>query len=162
MKATGHYWCALHDHLRRHGRVVVALNPIQTAQQAKKGIRKRKTGKIDARHIATLIKSGEYQPAVIPDDCAMTARQLTRLCYALGRHRDRVKKLIQSRLLPVLPEFESYVSNPFGVTARALPRAAPTPCDLLKIDPEALTELVPKSCRHRLGSQLAQRIRHTA
>lgn len=47
MEATGHYWHSLHDFLIREGYDVAVLNPIQTAQQAKKGIRKRKTDKIE-------------------------------------------------------------------------------------------------------------------
>src|SRR5947207_14222452 len=40
MEATGHYWYSLHEYLVRRGWTVVVLNPIQTAQQVKKGIRK--------------------------------------------------------------------------------------------------------------------------
>jgi transposase len=39
MEATGHYWYSLHDFLVRQGYPVAVLNPIQTAQQARKGIR---------------------------------------------------------------------------------------------------------------------------
>ena len=55
MEATGHYWYGLHDFLARNGYRVVVLNPIQTAMQAKKGIRKCKTDRIDRvpyRHAA--------------------------------------------------------------------------------------------------------------
>ncbi len=46
MEATGHYWYGLRDFLVEHRYDVAVLNPIQTAQQAKKGIRKSKTDKI--------------------------------------------------------------------------------------------------------------------
>ena len=66
MEATGHYWYSLHDFLARHRYHVVVLNPIQTAKQVKKGIRKSKTDKIDAHHIAVLLKNGEHRPGPGP------------------------------------------------------------------------------------------------
>ena len=55
MEATGHYWYSLHDFLTCKGYQVAVLNPIQTALQAKQAIRKCKTDKYDAFHIANLI-----------------------------------------------------------------------------------------------------------
>jgi transposase len=83
LEATGHYWYSLHDFLTRHGYRVAVLNPIQTAQQAKKGIRTAKTDKIDTEPIAVVIKNGDYRPAIIPGELAYTCRQLTRLRYGL-------------------------------------------------------------------------------
>ena len=92
MEATGHYWFGLHDFLRRHGYRVVVLNPIQTAQQAKNGIRKRKTDKIDAHHIATLLRNGEGRAALVPGELAMTCRQLTRLRHAMVKQGSQIKQ----------------------------------------------------------------------
>ena len=94
MEATAHYWYGLHDFLRRQGYQVAVLNPIQTAQQAKKNIRKCKTDKVDAIHIATLIKNGDYKAALIPSELAMTCRQLSRLRYRLVEQRARLKQFI--------------------------------------------------------------------
>ncbi len=77
MEATGHYWYSLHDFLVGQGYQVSVLNPIQTKMQAKKGIRKTKTDKIDARHIATLLKNDERRAALVPGEMAMSCRQLT-------------------------------------------------------------------------------------
>ena len=159
MEATGHYWYSLHDFLQRHGYHVVVVNPIQTAQQAKKGIRKRKTDKIDARHIATLIKNGEHRPTIIPGEPAMTCRQLTRLRYSMVRQRARIKQWIHSRLHTVWPEFESSFADPLSITARALLRAAPTPEDLMAMTLDELAQLLRKASRGRLGAERAQRIR---
>jgi transposase len=96
MEATAHYWYSLHDDLTRQGYHVAVLNPIQTAQQAKKAIRKCKTDKVDARHIATLIKNGDYKPALVPGPLAMTCRQLTRLRMRLIQQNAMLKQLIWS------------------------------------------------------------------
>ena len=114
MEATGHYWYALHDHLIEQGYDVAVLNPIQTKQQAKKDIRKRKADRIDARHIAMLIKNGEYKRALVPGPFALTCRQLTRQRHALVRRITRIKRLFWARLTPVWPEYEPRFTHAFG------------------------------------------------
>ncbi|KPK48697.1 MAG: hypothetical protein AMK72_06290 [Planctomycetes bacterium SM23_25] len=162
MEATGHYWHCLHDFLCRCGYDVVLLNPIQTAQQAKMGIRKTKTDKISARHIATLIRNGQHRPAQVPGELATTCRLTTRTRYALLTHQRRTKQLIRSRLHPAWPEYETYFRDPFCATSRKLLQAAPTPEDLLAIPPQELTDLLQKTSRGKLGAALAQRIRASA
>jgi transposase len=159
MEATGHYWYALHDQLHRWGYTQQVLNPLQSAQQIKNAIRKRKSDPSDAGHIATLVKNGEGKPALVPDDLAMTCRQLTRLWYALGKQRTRIKQLIHARLECVWPEFETYLANPFCTTGRTLLRVAPTPEDLLAMNHETLVELIKKASRQRLGPGTAEHIR---
>jgi len=158
MEATGHYWYALHDHLTRLGRTVVVLNPLQTAQQAKKQIRKTKTDKVDAGHIATLLKNGDFKPALIPGELGMTCRQLARLWHALRQQRARVKQLIQAKLECIWPEFETHFTNPLCATACAILRVAPAPQHLLAMPQEALVQLIEKTSRKRLGANLAQRL----
>jgi transposase len=162
MEATGHYWYALQDFLNRHRYEVAVLNPIQTAQQGIKGIRKRKTDKIDARHIAQLLRNGEHKPALVPGDFAMTSRQLTRLRYRLIHQGAQLKQLLWSRLYPVWPEYETLFADPFGKTGRKLLRVAPTPQDLLAMAPKELTELVCKTSRGKHGPRKANEIRQSA
>ena len=162
MEATGHYWYPLHDFLTRRGYSVAVLNPIQTAQQARKAIRKSKTDKVDARHIAMLLKNGEHRPAHLPGERAMTCRQLTRLDYALAKQSARTKQLLRSRLHPVWPEFDTLFADPWCATAQALLRAAPTPQDVLAAHPEELTELLRKTSRGRVGPDRATRILQSA
>lgn len=162
MEATGHYWYALHDALQRSGYDCAVVNPLQTAQQAKKAIRKTKTDRVDARHIATLIKNGDYRRALVPDDFAMTCRQTTRLCSALRKQRAQVKQLIRSRLVPVWPEYESYFADTFCATSQALLAVACTPRDFLALDPDLVTQLVRRTSRGRLGPALVERVRQSA
>lgn len=162
MEATGHYWYSLHDFLTRNGYRVVVLNPIQTAQQAAKGIRKAKTDTIDAYHIAVLLKNGEYRPALVPGELAMTCRQVTRLRYSLIRQASRVKQLIWSRLHPAWPEYEGLFADPFGPTGRALLAAAPTPADLLALPVETLTQMIGHASRHKFGPRKVAQLRAAA
>ncbi|MBD3404243.1 IS110 family transposase [candidate division GN15 bacterium] len=162
MEATGYYWYALRDFLVARGYEVAVMNPIQTHQQAKKGIRKSKTDKIDARHIATLIKNGEHRPALIPGNFAMTCRQLTRLRYRTVGNISRLKLLVWSRLGPVWPEYETLFGNSFCKTSRRLLLTAPTPDDVLAMDRDELAELVYKTSRGRYRPALADRIRESA
>jgi transposase len=162
MEATGHYWYGLHDFLVEHRYDVAVLNPIQTAQQAKKGIRKSKTDKIDAGHIATLIKNGEHRPALVPGELAMTCRQLTRLRYAMTRQGVRIKQLLWSRLHPVWPEYEALFATPFCATGRKLLATAPTPHDVLAMDQQELTELIRKTSRGKYGPAQVAKIQKAA
>lgn len=162
MEATGHYWYSLHDFLARQGYPVVVLNPIQTAQQARKGIRKCQTDKIDARHIATLVKNGEHRPALVPGELATTCRQLTRLRYTLIHQTARIKQTLWSRLHPVWPEFESLFKDPLGKTGRKLLMHAPTPVDVLSLPEQEVVELLQKTSRGKFGSAQAAKVRQAA
>jgi transposase len=162
MEATGHYWYSLRDFLVDQGYEVAVLNPIQTAQQAKKGIRKSKTDKIDAGHIAALIKNGEHRPALVPGELAMTCRHLTRLRYAMTRHGARIKQQLWARLHPVWPEYESLFATPFCATGRKLLTAAPTPHDVLAMDQQELVELIRKTSRGKYGPTQAGKVRQAA
>ena len=162
MEATGHYWFGLHDFLVAEGYRVAVLNPIQTAQQAKKGIRKAKTDKIDAGHIATLIKNGEHRPALVPGELAMTCRLITRLRHALTRQGVQIKQLLWSRLHPVWPEYESLFATPFCATGRKLLETAPTPNDVQAMRQEELTDLICRTSRGKYGAIQAEKVRHAA
>lgn len=162
MEATGHYWYSLHDFLVRQSYAVIVLNPIQTAQQAKKGIRKTQTDRIDARHIAVLLKNGEGRPALIPGELAMTCRQLTRLQQTMVRQESRIRQLLWAWLHPVWPEYEPLFAAPFCKTGRALLKAAPTPQDILELPREALQDLIRKTSRGKHGDRQADKIRQAA
>jgi len=162
MEATGHYWYSLHDFLTRAGYRVDVINPIHTAQQARRGVRKSKTDKLDAHRIAIVLKNGDYHPVLIPGELAMTCRQLTRLRTRLVSQGARIKQIIWSRLQPAWPEYENLFSKPLGPTGRKLLAAAPTPEDLLALDPESLTEMIRLSSRGQFGPAKAQEILQAA
>jgi transposase len=162
MEATGHYWYSLHDFLVHHRYAVAVLNPIQTAQQAKKSIRKTQTDRIDARHIAVLLKNGEHRPAIIPGELAMTCRQLTRLRLALIHQQTRTKQLLWSRLFPVWPEYEALFATPFCKTGRTLLEKAPTPQDVLAMPQQQLNDLIRNTSRGKYGEAQAKKVRQAA
>jgi transposase len=162
MEATGHYWYSLHHTLTQQGYTVKVLNPIQTARQAKREIRKRKTDKLDARRIAVLLKNGSYRSALIPGELAMTCRQATRLHCRLIRQQTRLKQLIQAHLHPVWPEYETLFADPFSVTSRKLLAQSPVPADLLTWNEDRLSEFLRKTSRGKHGPQKAQDIRQAA
>jgi len=166
MEATGHYWYALHEYLTapplaapgQQGHPVVVLNPLQTAAQSRKQIRKAKTDKRDTGGIAVLMKNGDFRRTVIPGELASTCRQLTRLWFALGCQSTRLKQLAQSTLEWLWPEFEAHFSDPLCATARAVLRLAPSPRALLTVDLPTLTKLVETTSRRKLGEDLARRL----
>ena len=158
MEATGHYWYSLHDFLTRQGYKVVVLNPIQTAHQAKQAIRKCKTDKYDAFHIASILRTGQYKAAVVPNELAMTCRQITRLRYRMVKQTSMIKQLVYSRLHPAWPEYEGLFSNTFGTTSMKLLQTAPTPKELIELDPDDLSELIHKASKGRFGPAQTQKV----
>jgi len=162
MEATGPYWYSLHYALTQEGYTVTVLNPIQTARQAQREIRKRKTDKLDALRIAVLLKNGSYRSALIPGELAMTCRQVTRLRYRLVRQQSRLKQLVHATLHPVWPEYETLFADPFSVTARKLLAQNPVPADLLRWDQDRLGEFLRKTSRGHYGPQLAENLRQSA
>lgn len=162
MEATGHYWYSLHDFLIRNGYDVAVLNPIQTALQAKQAIRKCKTDKYDAFHIANLLRTGQYKAAVVPDELAMTCRQLTRIRYRIVRQISMTKQLIHSRLHPVWPEYDDFFSNTFGTTSMKLLKAVSTPREFMDSDFDDISKIIRKASRGRFGPVHTQRILQSA
>lgn len=162
VEATGHYWYSLHDFLIRHRYEVAVLNPIQTAKQVTKGIRKSKTDRIDAHHIAVLIKNGEQRPALIPGELGMTCRQLTRLHHTMVNQQSRIKRVLWARLHPVWPEYEPLFATPFCKTGRTLLNTAPTPQDVLALPREDLHDLIRKTSRGKYSAAQAQKVRQAA
>jgi transposase len=162
LEATGHYWYSLHDFLVRQRYGVAVLNPIQTARQVTKGIRQTQTDRIDAQHIAVLLKNGEHRPALIPGELGLTCRQLTRLQHRMVRQESRIKQLLWSYLHPVWPEYEPLFATPFCKTGRVLLNAAPTPQDVLALPREDLLQLIRKTSRGKYGPAQAQKVRQAA
>ena len=162
MEATGHYWYSLHDFLGRHRYDVAVLNPIQTAKQVTKGIRKTQTDRIDAHHVAVLLKNGEHRPALIPGELGMTCRQLTRLHHSMVRQASRIKQLLWSKLHPVWPEYEGLFATPFCKTGRRLLNTTPTPQDVLALPREDMVDLIRKTSRGKYGAVQADKIRQAA
>ena len=162
MEATGHYWYSLHDFLVRHRYHVAVLNPIQTARQVTKGIRKTQTDRIDAHHIAVLLKNSEHRPTLIPDELGMTCRQLSRLHDTMVHQASRIKQLIWSKLHPVWPEYEPLFATPFCKTGRTLLNTAPTPQDVLALPREELVELIRKTSRGKYSAVQADKVRAAA
>lgn len=162
MEATGHYWYSLHDFLIGQGYPVAVLNPLQTARQVTKGIRKSQNDRIDAHHIAVLLKNGEHRPALIPGELGLTCRRLTRLHLAMVHQASRIKRMLWGQIHPVWPEYEPLFANPFCKTGRTLLETAPVPQDVLALSQEDLTELVCNASRGRFGPDRIEKIRLAA
>lgn len=162
MEATGHYWYSLHDFLVDHRYDVAVLNPLQTARQVTKGIRKSQTDRIDAHHIAVLLKNGEHRPAVIPGELGLTCRRLTRLHHNMVRQESRIKQWLWAQIHPAWPEYEPVFTNPFCKTGRKLLETAPVPQDVLALSPKDLLDLVSQTSRGMFGPAQVEKIRLAA
>jgi transposase len=162
MEASGHYWFGLHDFLARRNYHVVSLNAIQTAVRNKIAIRKCKTDKKDAHHIAHILRNGQFKTTIIPTDLGMTCRQISRLHYKLVKLDCAAKQLLRSRLHPIWPEYAKVFSDIVCNSSKAVLLNAPTPKENLALSKEELSELLKKASRGRVQGKRAKLLRQHA
>ena len=84
------------------------------------------------------------------------------LALVADRHGAQLKQLLWTRVHPIWPEYEKLFAAPFGKTGRRLLMIAPTPTDVLALDPAELTELVRKASRGKFGPLKVEQIRQAA
>jgi transposase len=78
MEATGHYWLSVYTYLHDLGYPLVVINPLQTDAFHKFSIRKAKTDPIDAKLIANIIRTHNYEISSFAEENIFALRQLSR------------------------------------------------------------------------------------
>src|SRR5690606_22546228 len=106
MEATGHYWLAIHSHLRSAGQEAVILNPLRTHAYRARSLRPAKNDRIDARCIAELIRTEVKSDYQLADEDLLGLRQLTRLRVELVDMVSDQKRRLLTLLDQTFPEFE--------------------------------------------------------
>lgn len=115
MEATGPYWRPVWNILEAAGVRLMLVN----AQHVKR-VPGRKTDVCDAQWIAELLLHGLLQPNLVPDRKQRELRDLTRTRACLVQDQSRVRNRIQKVLEDANIKLASVVSDPFGVSARAM------------------------------------------
>jgi len=141
MEATGVYWKPVHHILEGSMKVIVG----NAAHM--KGLKGRKTDKIDAEWIARKVRDDEIIPSFIPAEAARELRGLHRLRWSVMKTRTQVRLAIQKMLhaagIPLANCFEDL----FGVSGMGILQA------LVAAEPvlEQLDELVKGKSRDHLA-----------
>src|SRR6266511_2295942 len=161
MEATGHYWQNLFAALAAHGYAVALINPLRTARFAEEDLQRTKTDDIDALGIARFALEKRPAPARLHDEVALELRELVGLrLRAVQDLGDRVRALhrLVDLAFPELPRhvkgLDSELATAILVRYRAAAAIAAAPG-------RALAQLRYDG-RHRVGEELAQRLRAAA
>jgi transposase len=162
LEATGHYWLALFDQLRRASYPVYVFNPLQVHAYQRSGIRKRKTDKSDAIWVADYLRvSGPLADPLNPD-VHLQLRRLARFRSSLVDQIGDAKRRILTVLDQVFPEYERLFSNVFIASSRRLLSEAVTAQDFADFDLDELTDLLHQSSRGHFGRDKAETIQRVA
>ncbi len=158
-EATNVFWRPLFSYLTRRGFICHTVCAKQTRSSRSTGMRKTKTDKIDAKHIARLFKMGESHPTVLPPDPIMDLRELTRAHTFLLDLRVSILNRIGVVLFQINPDFPQAFSNPFGKTPLTLMRKKLVhPQDLKGVGVKELTGILRNTSRGKLGRKKAEEL----
>jgi transposase len=158
MEATGHYWLAIHSHLRAAGQEVVVLNPLRTHAFRARSLRPAKNDRIDARCIADIIRTEVKSDYLLADEDLLGLRQLTRLRVELVDMVSDQKRRLLTLLDQTFPEFEGFFREKYCKSALGLLRTYPTPADMVAAGLDALTELLERYSHKHYGRAKAEEI----
>lgn len=162
LEATGHYWLPLYLFLLDKGYKVQVFNPYQSDALRKVFLGRAKTDKLDAELVARLARIGTQKVTPLPGEELLSLRNLSRFRSELVFQSSDTKRRLVFLLDLIFPEFEKLFSDVFGKTALAILSNHPTPEEILKIDEQTLTNLLEKSSKGRLGSNIAKKLKEKA
>lgn len=163
LEATGHYSINLANFISNHHLPLVVLNPLQTNLFRKaQTLRKSKTDKIDAKLIALMLQTGNFESHTNSSYHLAELKSLT-------RHKSRIKenrskyKISLIRILDIMfPELASTVYSLNQKSTYALLKAFPSTHAIASAHLTRLTSLLHHSSNGRYSREKALEIRQTA
>jgi len=117
MEATGVYWKPVHHILEGVMKVIVG----NAAHM--KGLKGRKTDKIDAEWIARKVRDNEIIPSFIPSEAARELRGLHRLRWSVMKTQTQIRLAIQKMLYAAGIPLANCFEDLFGVSGMGILRA---------------------------------------
>lgn len=117
MEATGVYWKPVHHILEGAMKVIVG----NAAHM--KGLKGRKTDKIDAEWIARKVRDDEIIPSFIPDEAVRELRGLHRLRWSVMKTRTQIRLAVQKMLHAAGVPLANCFEDLFGVSGMGILQA---------------------------------------
>ena len=156
LENTGVYGDNLKAFLRRNGFKFQSCNPllIKKSIQATT-LRKTKTDKADARFLARYMTQVPFKPDTPVSYHIRQLKSLSRRRMRAVKERSKIKTIAKGILMSIFPEYVTAFSDVFGVTAKAVLKAYPTPQKLANCKKATLTKLLQESSRGRFGEDKA-------
>lgn len=163
MEATGHYWMNLYAVLAEQGFAgVEVINPIIIHARKNESVRGLKTDPYDALQIARYLRDARRRSSALAEGDVAVLRTLARQRYDLTQAATAEKLSLQGLLDRVFPEFSQQISNMFGRTGLAVLEDFPTAEAVREVDLDALTALLKRASRGRLGRDRAEALQQAA
>ncbi|MDR2035329.1 MAG: IS110 family transposase [Coriobacteriales bacterium] len=163
LEATGHYSRSITEHLVSCGFEVVIGNPLQTHNFAKaQSIRKVKNDAVDSLALAQWLLLAKPDCAVLSLSEAAELKSIARFRTFQSQIIRDSKCKVHAILDQLFPEYASYFSDVFGSASLAVLKRYPSAKTLSRAHLDSLTNLLEKSSRGKLGSELAWSLRSAA
>ena len=156
LESTGVYGNNLAEFLRRNGYETHIFNPLLVKKSIQATtLRKTKTDKSDAKHIAQYTKE-HSQPNPKISYHTSELKSLSRGRFSLVRERSKVKAQAKGLLVQLFPEFSQIFSDIFGAAASAVLRQLPSARMIAQCPVDVLTDLLRTASHGRLGKVKAE------
>jgi transposase len=156
-ESTGAYGEPLVHYLRQKPVKLVQVNPMHTKRMKElEGNSPGKTDRKDPKVIADVIGLGHALSVVVPEGAAAELRRLTLARERSIRRRTALYNQLQDLVFILFPEFLQAMKNIKTQSARYLLRHYPTPPDMVACGWEALTQILKRVSRGKLGKARAQ------
>lgn len=162
IEATGHYWLVLYSYLIEQGFNVKIINPLVTDAYRNMCIRKVKNDRIDAQIVADVLRLGNYQETVIPEESTVALRQLCRFRLWQIQTSSDLKRKVITLLDQIFPEYAALFSDVFGISSTEILKNYSTPEELASVNTRKLTNILLKVSKGRLGKEKALELKAVA
>jgi transposase len=163
LEPTGHYGEPLANWLHDEGMAVFQVEPLLTkrAKELGDGTR-RKTDAKDAAVVADLCRRGICRPFAPLEPPFSELRVLCRHREQLVKRRSQLQNRLHWQLDVVFPEVVPLFHRIDSAGCLRLLELAPTPADVLAMEPEVLLHELRKASRGAHGVDLVERVRAAA
>jgi transposase len=162
-ESTGAYGEPLVHYLRQKPVKLVQVNPMHTKRiKELQGNSPGKTDRKDPKVIADIIGLGHALSVIIPEGAAAELRRLTLARERSIQRRTALYNQLQDLVFILFPEFSQVMKDVKTQSARYLLRHYPTPQDIVACGSEALTLILKRVSRGKLGKARAQTLHDAA
>jgi transposase len=156
-ESTGAYGEPLVDYLRQKPVKLVQVNPMHTKRMKDlQGNSPGKTDRKDPKVIADIIGLGHALSVVVPEGAAAELRRLSLARERSIQRRTALYNQLQDLVFIVFPEFLQVIKNVKTKSAHYLLRHYPTPQDIRTCGVEALSSILKRVSRGKLGRPQSQ------
>ena len=162
MEATGHYWKVFRHACAGQGYPADVINPLITSREASADVRGRKSDKLEAVHIANVMRKGSYSAAPPANPAMDTLKVLARHREALVERCSDAKRRLIAALDVAFPELEKHFGDLFSKSSLAVIRAFPSAHLADKADIRTITSVFRKASCGQLDREAAEEFRKVA